>query len=231
MLALAAHATASVHWLVERGADLNRADAPAFPLAARYGTPDLMRYLAAHGADIHARRKVGGDAYQQALYGKKLKHLPVIEALGHTVAMHGGEAFRSAVFNRNRQAVDFFLAHGVDINFGARDQVFSDSATPLLVAARNRDLNLCRLLVEHGADVSLSNRDGDRPYTVAVEQDDAALAAYFKSLEPRNCTAWPTGCMNSSPTSCRRTCSISCKARSDASNCRTAISVSWSSSR
>ena len=77
--------------------------------------------------------------------------------------MHGGEAFRSAVFNRNRQAVDFFLAHGVDINFGARDQVFSDSATPLLVAARNRDLNLCRLLVEHGADVSLSNRDGDRP--------------------------------------------------------------------
>ena len=92
MLALAAHATASVHWLVERGADLNRADAPAFPLVARYGTPDLMRYLAAHGADIHARRKVGGDAYQQALYGKKLKHLPVIEALGHTVAMHGGEA-------------------------------------------------------------------------------------------------------------------------------------------
>lgn len=184
MLALAAHATASVHWLVERGADLNRADAPAFPLVARYGTPDLMRYLAAHGADIHARRKVGGDAYQQALYGKKLKHLPVIEALGHTVAMHGGEAFRSAVFNRNRQAVDFFLAHGVDINFHARDQVFSDSATPLLVAARNRDLNLCRLLVEHGADVSLSNRDGDRPYTVAVEQDDAALAAYFKSLEP-----------------------------------------------
>ena len=164
MLALAAHATASVHWLVERGADLNRADAPAFPLVARYGTPDLMRYLAAHGADIHARRKVGGDAYQQALYGKKLKHLPVIEALGHTVAMHGGEAFRSAVFNRNRQAVDFFLAHGVDINFRARDQVFSDSATPLLVAARNRDLNLCRLLVEHGADVSLSNRDGDRPY-------------------------------------------------------------------
>ena len=50
-----------------------------------------MRYLAAHGADIHARRKVGGDAYQQALYGKKLKHLPVIEALGHTVAMHGGK--------------------------------------------------------------------------------------------------------------------------------------------
>ena len=38
MLALAAHATASVHWLVERGADLNRADAPRFrwpPATAR----------------------------------------------------------------------------------------------------------------------------------------------------------------------------------------------------
>ncbi len=182
-LALAANAAASVHWLVERGTRLNHPQAPAFVLAARYGTPDLMRYLAEHGADVHARRKVGGDAYQQALYGKKTRHLPVIDALGHSVAEHGGEAFRAAVFNRNQQAVAFFLAHGVDVNFRERDQVFSDSATPLLVAARNRDAKMCRLLIEHGADVALSNRDGERPYTVAVEQGDTALAAYFKSLE------------------------------------------------
>ena len=87
-----------------------------------------MRYLAAHGADIHARRKVGGDAYQQALYGKKLKHLPVIEALAHR-----GHAWRGSLplgGIQSQPAGGGFLAHGVDINFRARDQVFSDSATP-----------------------------------------------------------------------------------------------------
>ena len=145
--------------------------------------------------------------------------------------MHGGEAFRSAVFNRNRQAVDFFLAHGVDINFRARDQVFSDSATPLLVAARNRDLNLCRLLVEHGADVSLSNRDGDRPYTVAVEQDDAALAAYFKSLEPPELHSLANRLHELKPYKLPPDLLDFLQGAQRASNCRTAISVSWSSSR
>jgi len=184
VLALATNATASVHWLVERGANLNRSDEPAFPVAARYSDPDLMRFLVQHGANVHARRKVGGDAYQQALYGEKIGHLPIIEALGHSVEEHGGEAFRSAVFDRNRQAVEFFLAHGVDINFRKPDQVFSDGATPVLVAARNRDVKMCRLLVEHGADVMMTNRHGERPYTVAVEQGDEELAAYLRSLEP-----------------------------------------------
>ncbi|OZI52656.1 ankyrin repeat domain-containing protein [Bordetella genomosp. 4] len=184
VLALAVQASASVHWLVEHRANLNRADAPAFPIAARYANPDMMRYLVRHGADVHARKKVGGDAYQQALYGKKIAHLPVIESLGHSVAEYGGEAFRSAAFDRDERAVEFFLAHGVDVNFRTRDQVFSDSATPLLVAARNRDAKMCRLLVEHGADALITNRDGERPYTVAVEQGDDELAAYFKSLEP-----------------------------------------------
>lgn len=182
-LALVAQCTASTRWLVEHGAHLNDTRAPTFVLAARHATPDMMRYLVQHGADIHARLKVGGDAYQQALYGKKFKHLPVIDALGHTAAVHAGGAFRSAVFNRQYPAITFFLGHGVDVNFRERDQVFPDCATPLMVAARNRDAKTCRLLVEHGADVTLANRDGERPYTIAMEQDDAALADYFKSLE------------------------------------------------
>ncbi|MGO3742246.1 ankyrin repeat domain-containing protein [Kerstersia sp.] len=184
VLALCANAAASVHWLVSHGVRLNRADAPAFPIAARYTDPAMMRYLAQHGADVHAVRKVGGDAYMQALYGGKIEHLEEIHALGHAAAEHGGQAFRSAVFERKKRAVEFFLAHGVDVNFKGKDQVFSDSATPLLVAARNRDKGMCRLLVEHGADVLVTSRDGERPYTVALEEGDEALAAYFRSLEP-----------------------------------------------
>ncbi|MGS0891148.1 ankyrin repeat domain-containing protein [Burkholderia stagnalis] len=183
VLALSTHSVSSVHWLVEHGANPNCTSDPAFPVAARYSTPDTMRYLVENGADIHARREVGGDAYMQALYGKKIEHLPVIHAIGHSVQEYGGAAFRSAVMSRNSQAVEFFLAHGVDVDFRERDQVFSDGATPVLVAARLRDMDMCRLLVAHGADVMMINRDGDRPYTIALEQRDDALATYFKSLE------------------------------------------------
>lgn len=183
-LALSANVPASAHWLVERGADLNRPDAPAFPTAARYCNAEMMRYLVQWGADVHVRCEVGGDAYQQALYGKKIKNLAVIHALGHSAAEHGGGAFRSAVSDHNLAAVKFFLEHGVDIDFRKKDQVFSDGSTPLIAAVRNRDIAMCRLLVEHGADVMMTNRDGERPYTVAVVLSDDALAAYFKSLEP-----------------------------------------------
>jgi hypothetical protein len=183
-LALAGNASATVRWLVEHKADLNRPDEPAFPIAARYADPETMRYLVQHGADVHARRGIDDDAYQEALYGEKLEHLPVIEALGHSVAEHGGAAFRSAVFDRNAPAAAFFLAHGVNVDFRDKDQVFPDGATPLLAAARNGDVDMCRSLVAHGADVKMANRDGERPYTVAVEQGDDELAAYFKSLEP-----------------------------------------------
>lgn len=184
VLALALGATATLRWLVEHGANLNRADKPAFPVAARYADADTLRYLAQQGADIHAQLRVGGDAYQQALYGKRIENLPIIDELGHAASLHAGRAFRSAVFNRDRQAVEFFLAHGVDVNYQGLDQVFPDGSTPLLAAARKGDMEMCRLLVEHGANVLLTNRDGDRPYTVAVEQGKDELAGYFKSLEP-----------------------------------------------
>jgi hypothetical protein len=43
---------------------------------------------------------------------------------------------------------------------------------------------MCKYLVEHGAGVSLAEKDGMRPYSIAVERGDAEMAAYFKALEP-----------------------------------------------
>lgn len=183
-LALMANRAGSVGWLVEHRADLNHPDRPSFPIAARYSDPEIMRYLAQHGANVDAVLKVGGDAYQQALYGKKIANLPIIEDLGHSVTEHAGQAFRSSVYDRNRPAVEFFLAHGVDVDFSEPDQVFSDAATPLLVATRNQDMEMCQLLVKYGADLLKCNRDGERPYTVAIEQGNEELATYLKSLEP-----------------------------------------------
>lgn len=62
--------------------------------------------------------------------------------------------------------------------------VYSDQSTPLCVAARYVDLEMCKFLVTHGADVTIAEKDGMRPYSIALEKGDEEMAEYFKSLEP-----------------------------------------------
>ena len=43
---------------------------------------------------------------------------------------------------------------------------------------------MCKYLVENGADVTITEKDGMRPYSIAVEKGDEEMAEYFKELEP-----------------------------------------------
>ena len=182
--ALVAKRFSSVQWLVEHGADLNSADGPAFLNAARYGDEITLRYLVEHGANVDAFNRLGADAYKQALYGNNFKQLALIHELGHSVEKYGGPAFRSAVSDRNYNVIDFFLKRGVDINFNGRDQVYPFQPTPLCVAARYVDLKMVKYLIEHGADVTLAEKDGMRPYSIALERKDKEMAEYLKAIEP-----------------------------------------------
>lgn len=56
----------------------------------------------------------------------------------------------------------------------------------MCVAARYVDLQMCKYLVEHGADVTITEKDGMRPYSIAIEKGDMEMAEYFKSLEPND---------------------------------------------
>ena len=183
-LALVMNCVPSVQWLVEHGADLNDEENPSFLLAVRYGNQEIIDYVVAHGANIHALNCVNVDAFQAALYGKKYENLQLIHDLGHTVQKYGGRAFRNAITDKNYEVLDFFISNGVDINYNKPDSVYSFKPTPLCVAARYVDLQMCKYLVEHGADVTITEKDGMRPYSIALEKDDMEMAEYFKSLEP-----------------------------------------------
>lgn len=97
---------------------------------------------------------------------------------------YGGNAFRNAISDRNYRVIKFFIDNGVDVNYNSADMVYPFKPTPLCVAARYVDLPMCKYLVEHGADVTLSEKDGTRPYSIALEKGDDEMAEYFKSLEP-----------------------------------------------
>lgn len=183
-LALVMCCLPSIQWLVENGAELNDEENPSFLLAVRYCNKEIIDYVVAHGANVHALNRVKVDVFQAALYGKQYKHLQIIHDLGHTVQKYGGPAFRNAITDRNYEVLDFFINHGVDINYNKPDFVYPFKPTPLCVAARYVDLKMCKYLVEHGADVTITEKDGMRPYSIAVEKGDMEMAEYFKNLEP-----------------------------------------------
>ena len=183
-LALVMECLPSVKWLVEHGVELNDEENPSFLLAVRYGNKELIDYVVAHGANIHALNSVDVDAFQAAIYGKKYENLQIIHDLGHTVQKYGGKAFRNAITDKNYEVLDFFIHNGVDINYNKPDSVYPFKPTPLCVAARYVDLQMCTYLVDHGADVTITEKDGMRPYSIAVERGDMEMAEYFKTLEP-----------------------------------------------
>ncbi|MDR1910993.1 MAG: ankyrin repeat domain-containing protein [Helicobacteraceae bacterium] len=184
-LALKLNQFASIKWLVERGAKIDAdKENPDFLSAVRYCGKEVARYIAENGADIHAQNRVKSDAYCEALYGKKFDNLPLIEELGHSVKKYGGKAFRQAVIDRQNRVLDFFIKNGVDINYNKPDQVYPFKPTPLCVAARYVDIKMVKYLVENGADVTIAENDGMRPYSIAVERGDNEMAEYLKALEP-----------------------------------------------
>ena len=183
-LALVMCCLPSIQWLVENGADLNDEENPSFLLAVRYGNKEIIDYVVTHGANVHALNRVKVDAFQAALYGKKYENLQLIHDLGHTVQKYAGKAFRNVITDENYEVLDFFINNGVDINYNKPDSVYPFKPTPLCVVARYVDLQMCKYLVEHGADVTITEKDGMRPYSIAIEKGDMEMAEYFKNLEP-----------------------------------------------
>ena len=183
-LALIMESFDSVKWLVKKGANLNVKGNPSFLLAVRYCNEEVIRYLVDFGAKVDGVNNVKSEAFSQALYGGKYDNLALIHELGHRVEKYGGQAFRSAVSDSNYKVLDFFIKNGVDINYNAPDSVYPFKPTPLCVAARYVDLKMCKYLVENGADVTITEKDGMRPYSIAVEIGDEEMAEYFKQLEP-----------------------------------------------
>ena len=45
---------------------------------------------------------------------------------------------------------------------------------------------MVRWLVEQGVDITIADKYGDRPYTVAVQNKNQELADYLKALEPED---------------------------------------------
>ncbi|WP_405168813.1 ankyrin repeat domain-containing protein [Paenibacillus sp. FSL H3-0286] len=182
-LALISERMDVIKLLVQHGVNLNVKNNPAFLLAVRYCKEDIVRYIAAQGAKLDKLNQVKSGAYSQAYYGNK-NNIPLIHELGLDIKQHGGAVLRKALSDHDLKTVAYLLDHGVDINYNNSDMVYPYQATPLTVATRMGNQAMVQYLIERGADVTLAEKDGDRPYTIAVSNKNTALADFLKSLEP-----------------------------------------------
>ena len=84
----------------------------------------------------------------------------------------------------NTKLAQLLLEKGADINYHKPDMVFPNASTAVTEAVRHKNLPMVRWLIEQGADITIADKYGDRPYTVAVQNKNQELADYLKALEP-----------------------------------------------
>ena len=173
-----------VRLLIESGADLTHN-----PEALLYGSlrsPDLslFSFLIHAGVRIPAKQE---DIYRLFLHLENRRDpdvLPILDRLSMDLKRYGGEALRSMASHGNQMLAEYLIQKGADINYHKPDMVFPYASTPVTEAARHNDFSMVRWLVEQGADITIPDKYGDRPYTVAVQNKNQEMAAYLKALEP-----------------------------------------------
>jgi hypothetical protein len=172
-------------FLLARKPDMNPSYDPPLIHAIYSGcSAKTLQKLVTHGARLDGVNQVGVNAYHAAIHMKQYDLLPEIYRLGLPLDADGAVALRSAAFNRQFEAVKFFVEHGIDVNARKPDMVHPDNPSTVAVAARNGDMEMVKYLVEHGADVMLTNEYGDRAYTSALAAEHYEVAEYLKGLEP-----------------------------------------------
>ena len=180
-LALVENKINVIDYLLEKKANLNHSKSPSIVTAACSCSINTLEKLLASGAMLDAVDAVGKNAYSAALYSQRFD---LIEYLFNKGLEVDGVILRQAAFHRQIEAVSFFLAKGVDPNLRKADMVFPYNPTAITIAARNDDLAMVELLLAHGADVTLSDDYGNRPYLCAIKNNNKALAALLKAREP-----------------------------------------------
>ena len=158
-----------IHFLLEHGADPGLAEEqPLLLTAARCCGPEVVALFAGQAAKLSPKQKE--RAFQEVRWGKRSENIQVLEQAGITVDKFGsGEAFRAAVSDGQAELAKLLLEKGADINYHKPDMVFPYASTPVTEAARSNNFSMVRWLVEQGADITLVDKYGDRPY--AHEQD------------------------------------------------------------
>ncbi|KAL4235036.1 Ankyrin repeat and FYVE domain-containing protein 1 [Mactra antiquata] len=160
-------------------------------IAARQGHVETVKCLLEHGARTNVKNNVNST--------------PLLVAI----------AARPQWQTRNNEIPRLLLKYGANPNmvFGLGGKPFVAypqhsskcvhhdlDITPLILAAKNNNLELVKLLVSNGADINLSNRLGQNALFVALKEQALTVASYFitecKEINFNKCTEEGDTCLH-----------------------------------
>jgi len=147
--------------------------------AAAFGRVERLRQiLEVDPAQARARSQDGFTALHLAIFGHQEAAVSLlIESGADLGALSTGDIARvpplgTAVFVRSALLARLLLDAGADVNGR-----FADGSIALHSAAVSGDHELIGLLLQRGADRSITNRRGHRPYDVAKDERTRSLLA------------------------------------------------------
>ena len=150
------------------------------PSRARIGAflLTLAVSLAVFGARwIYVNRQ---GLYGAAAYDGDITRMRLIEFLG--VDVNASACSRcplplvQAAWGGNREAVEFLLARGADIN-----EAGNFNNTPLMMASYFGDTEMVRLLLERGADAKFQDNYGETALSIAMERKHGAVERLLRA--------------------------------------------------
>ena len=171
-----------VQLLIECGADLTHNPEELLCGSLRSQDLTLFSFLVDVGVRIPATQRDICRLFLHLVDRDEPNVLPILKRMGMDLKQYGGEALRSMASHGNQLLVEYLIQNGADINYHKPDMVFPYASTPVTEAARHNDFSMVRWLVEQGADITIPDKYGDRPYTVAVQNKNQEMAAGIEGV-------------------------------------------------
>ncbi len=175
-----------VRLLVERGADLTQNGDELFFTAIKVQNYSMLSYLVEAGVRLEENQRSIYHLFSLLEGRKNPELLTIVDRLQIDFKRYGGEPLRTAVWGGDRMLAEYLIQNGADIDYHKPDEMFPYASTPVIEAARQNDFHMVRWLVGQGADITIPDKYGDRPYTLAVQNKNQEMAAYLRNLEPED---------------------------------------------
>lgn len=175
-----------VRLLVERGADLTQNGDELLFAAIKCQNYSMLSYLVEAGVRVEENQRSIYHLFSFLEGQKNPELLTIVDRLQIDFKRYGGEPLRTAIWGGDRMLAEYLIQNGADIDYHKPDEMFPYASTPVIEAARQNDFHMVRWLVGQGADITIPDKYGDRPYTLAVQNKNQEMAAYLRNLEPED---------------------------------------------